>query len=419
MPYVTEIAPTRPELSACIHCGLCLPACPTFRLTGKEIASPRGRLAVMMAVLDGVATVDADFDEVMSFCLGCRACEAVCPGLVPYGRALEGARAELAAQRPTAGRRLRGLLLGRALPSTRLMRIVTVALAAAQRWRLARLLPSVARRPLAGIRPLDPGRASWRGRVVEPAAGSGPTVGLVSGCVMDPWFGAVHDAAVGLLTLAGCRVIVPEAQTCCGALAAHDGQAEAAHRLAARNVAAFSRVDLVVADAAGCSAHLKEYGNWSPGGDVLGAKVRDVTELVAQFIADGRLPRVPVDQGRVAVQDACHLRHAQRITAAPRQILRAAGYTPVEIDPDGLCCGAAGVYSLLRPAASAELGRRKAAQVRGSGAKVVATANPGCEMQLRSYLDDGYRIAHPVELLWESLAGPANGYAAGFTEGGL
>jgi glycolate oxidase iron-sulfur subunit len=220
---------------------------------------------------------------------------------------------------------------------------------------------------------------------------------------MAPWFPGVHRATISLLNRAGYRVVIPESQTCCGALAAHDGAAAAARRMAERNLAAFRSCDLVVADAAGCSAHLKELGNWVRGGDELGARVRDVTELVAGLIEDGSLPVLATDRGPVAVQDPCHLRHAQRITAAPRRVLQAGGYRPVEIDPDGLCCGAAGIYSLLQPRASARLGEDKADQVRASGSTLVASANPGCEIQLRAHLEGWYRVAHPVELYQESL----------------
>ncbi len=394
--FTTPDAPTRAELSACVACGLCLPHCPTFRLTGRESASPRGRLAAMGAVLDGVLPLDADVDDVLSFCLQCRACEAVCPGLVPFGRAMEGARTELVAQRPTPARRLRRLVLGRVLPSRAAMRLVTVGAKVLQG--LGGPVPARLRRGFLGLRPLRFG-GGLAGRSFAPQSSGAPlgTVGLLAGCVMDPWFPGVHDAAVDLLTRAGYRVVVPAAQTCCGALAAHDGHADEARRLAAVNAAAFTGCDLLVADAAGCTAHLKDHGSGLP-------PVRDVTELVAEFIAAGALPRLAPGRGSVAVQDPCHLRHAQRILAAPRDILRAGGYEPVEIDPDGLCCGAAGIYSLLEPEASAELGARKAAQVVASGAGVVASANPGCEIQLRGYLGAGFRIAHPVELYREALA---------------
>jgi glycolate oxidase iron-sulfur subunit len=403
MGYVTVDAPTRGELTACVQCGLCLPHCPTFRLTGKESASPRGRLAAMRAVLEGTAEIDEAFDEAISFCLGCRACEAVCPGLVPYGRVLEGTRAELVVQRPGAGRRLRRFALGRLLPRRGFVGGVTVLMAVAQRLRLTRILPPVAGRALAGMRRLHPSRTRWIGRTVIPPAERRGTAMLLSGCVMDDWFGEVHDAVVNLLQLAGFEVEVPAGQTCCGALAAHDGHAEAARRLASQNVAAFATADVIVADAAGCSAHLKEYGHLATGGAGFSARAVDATEIVAQLIADGSLPMLPPNGERIAVQDPCHLRHAQRVVAEPRAILRAAGFDPVEIDPDGLCCGAAGIYTVLRPGASAELGRLKATQVQATGVARVASANPGCEMQLRAYLDRDIAVRHPVEWYHQRL----------------
>lgn len=403
MPFVTAEAPRAEELAACVACGLCLPHCPTFRLTGRESASPRGRLAGMGMVLEGLGTIDDAFEESMTGCLQCRACEAVCPSLVPFGRTMEGARAELDAQRPSLARRLRRILLGPVLSSRQMVRAGTRVAAVAQRLLPPALLPAALRRGLQGLRPLRPSRRAWTGRTVEPETAPIGTAALLAGCVMDPWFGPVHDATVAVLAAAGYRVVVPEGQTCCGALAAHDGHTGEARRMAAANVAAFADADLVVSDAAGCTAHLKDARHWAAGGDELASRVRDVTELVAELISDGRLPSVAVDRGPVAVQDPCHLRHAQRIVRAPRDILRAAGYRPVEIDQDGLCCGAAGVYSVLEPETSSELGRRKADQVRGTGVTLVASANPGCEMQLRAHLGPGHRVAHPVELYRESL----------------
>jgi glycolate oxidase iron-sulfur subunit len=358
----------------------------------------------MNAINDDLIPFDQTFAATMTFCLNCRACEAVCPSLVPFGRAMEGARAELTAQLPSGGRRLRHLVLGRVLPSRRMMAGATAAVRMLQRTGASRWLPRHWRPSFAGMRHIVK-RVGLPGQIFSPAGPARGTVGLLSGCVMDPWFPDVHHAVVEVLVGAGYRVVVPIAQTCCGALSAHDGDADAAQRLARRNVAAFAGVDVIVADAAGCSAHLKEYGYWAPGGEELAARVRDVTEFVADLITAGDLPRSPIDRGAVAVQDPCHLRHAQRVMAAPRQILAAAGYQPVEADSDGLCCGAAGIYSLLEPEASAELGRRKSAQVRATRSTLVASANPGCEMQLRSYLGEAYRIVHPVELYHEAFIG--------------
>lgn len=415
MPWVTDDAPTADELSACVSCGLCLPHCPTFRLTGDEIASPRGRLLAMSAVAEGLVPMDATFEEIMGFCLQCRACEAVCPSLVPFGRAMEGTRAELTAQRPSRSKRARHWVLGRALANRPLVRLATLAAAIAQRLRVDRLGPA----PLRGLRGLRrlPLRATSTVGKRYPARGERRGVAaLLAGCVMDPWFGEVHQATIGVLRHAGYDVVVPESQTCCGALAAHDGAADEARRLASRNVTAFEGFDLVVVDAAGCGAHLKDYGGWDTNGAVLASRVRDVTEVVAEMIGDGLLPTIEGDGERVAIQDPCHLRHAQRVVAAPRRLIMAAGKVPVEIDPAALCCGAAGVYSLLRPGTSRDLGQQKAAQVRDAAVRVVASANPGCEIQLRSHLGDSHEVRHPVEIYWEaldrgagSLAGPVAG----------
>ena len=400
MGWVTEDAPTTAELDSCVSCGLCLPHCPTFRLTGDETASPRGRLAAMSAVADGHAEVDDVFADIMGFCLQCRACEAVCPSLVPFGRAMEGARAEITIQRPSRRRRLRHYLLGRVLGSRRAVRFGSVLVALAQRLALPRL-PWRPLRRLGGLRRL-PLRPAGFPDVVTPAGGSDRGVAAVlAGCVMEPWFGDVHEATAEVLRRAGYEVVAPEGQTCCGALAAHDGAADAARVLAGRNAAAFDGYDLVVVNAAGCGAHMKEYRHW--GAADLAPKVRDVTEVVAALIDQGALPTMPSSGERVAVHDPCHLRHAQRITDEPRAVLRAAGYEPVDVDPLGLCCGAAGSYVLTHPGTSDELGRLKASQVAKAGARLVASANPGCEMQLRSHLEPGFRVAHPVELYWQSL----------------
>jgi glycolate oxidase iron-sulfur subunit len=362
----------------------------------------------MSAVASGVLEIDDAFDEVMSFCLQCRACEAACPSLVPFGRAMEGARAELAAARPTPSRRLRHRVLGSWIARRRVVGAVSRVVALAQLVGAARWLPGRLGRSLRGMRRL-PLVGRTVGRSLRERLGSGgepgnqPLAGLLVGCVMEPWFGRVHQATVEVLGAAGYRVVVPEGQTCCGALAAHDGAAERAAGLAARNAAAFAGVDLIVTDAAGCTAHMRGYDHWVGDGIETSTRVRDVVEVVADAISSGRLRTY--DTGRsakVAVQDPCHHRHALRIVDPVRVIVRAAGYEPVDLDADGLCCGAAGVYSLSRPQASRELGRRKAEQMALTGAATVASANPGCEMQLRAHVDRDVRVAHPVELYAEA-----------------
>lgn len=396
MGWVTTHHPTTEELDACVQCGLCLPVCPTFRLTGRETASPRGRLHAMSAVHQGIVEVDESFAGIIDFCLGCRACEPVCPGLVPYGRALEGTRAEIDAQLPGRGRRNRWTL-GSALGSRGLMRVGGVAASVAQTLGLTNLAPAKYKRLTRGLRDLSGRGPSTVGHVG--GSGDAGTVGLLAGCIQDEWFRPVNRVAVRLLEMAGYTVAVPELQTCCGALAAHDGKAEAAERYQQVNAGAFGGYDLVVATAAGCSAHLTDY-EW------LGhePETLDVTVAVARAIEDGRLPRVDADNGPVAIQDPCHLRHAQRVVAEPRAILAAGGYEVLETDPVGLCCGAAGMYTVLQPEASEQLGNQKADQVRSTGVERVASANPGCEMQLRSHLGTSYEIKHPIEWYSDALA---------------
>lgn len=404
MGWETGHAPRQAELDGCVTCGLCLPHCPTFRVTGSESASPRGRLAAMAAVASGIAEVDERFEEVMGLCLQCRACEPVCPSVVPFGRAMEGARAEIAAQLPNRQRKVRAWVLGRALPSRATVKVVTLLVAIAQRLRLYKLPVRMLSR-IEGLRLLP---LKGRSRVGESHAASGKVVGtaaVLAGCVQDPWFGSVNDAAIELLTAAGYQVSVPSAQTCCGALAAHDGAVAHTERLAAINEIAFAGYDVVVATAAGCSAHLAGYGEWSANGEELAGRAQDITVVIAKAIADGRLPQLPPKQQRVAMQDPCHLRHAQRVVGETRAIVAAAGYDPVEIDDKGLCCGAAGAYVLTQPVMSDELGRLKGDQVHASGATLVASANPGCEMQLRSNLGSGFQVRHPIELYAEAYRG--------------
>ena len=395
MGWVTTDHPTTDELNACVQCGLCLPVCPTFRLTGRETASPRGRIQAMKAVHLGILEVDAPFQGVIDFCLGCRACEPVCPGMVPYGRALEGTRAELAAQRPSIGHRIRAFLLGPVIGSRRSLRMGSGALRFAQATRATSLVPGRFRRLAEGVRRLDGRPKATLGHVG--GTGTSGTVAVLAGCIQDEWFRPVNHAAIELLELAGFRVEVPEAQTCCGALAAHDGKADAARSLAERNVPIFAGYDHVVVTSAGCSAHVREYGHWAPDGGEVGARTVDVTVAVARAIEAGLLPVLEPGAGKIAIQDPCHLRHAQRVTAEPRLIIEAGGYEVVEIDPAGMCCGAAGLYTVLQPEASQDLGNRKADQIRSTGVSRVASANPGCEMQLRSALGRDHQIAHPIE----------------------
>jgi len=402
MAWVTEFAPTPAELNACIDCGLCLPVCPTYRVTGDESASPRGRIAAMRAVDRGVVGVDERFAEVMNLCLQCRACEVACPSLVQFGRLMEGSRAEVTAQVPDWRSVATRTVFGRAVASRSTVVALSWLVGAVQRMDLAMALPG-AMKKIAALRPVPLPVPTTAGHEWLPDGEPVGTVAFLAGCVMDQWYPDVHVAVIQVLRMAGYRVVAPANQTCCGALAAHEGAAYDASRMAARNVEAFAAYDMVVVDSAGCSAHMKGYGHWAEGGADLAARVVDANEFIAVLIEDGSLPTVSGERVPIAIQDPCHLRHAQGIVDEPRSILRAAGYEPVEIDPAGMCCGAAGAYQLSHPEMSDELGRQKAAQVEATGLSRVASANPGCEMQLRTFLVDGVEVVHPIEVFWESI----------------
>ena len=404
-PWVTPYPPQMADLDSCVTCGLCLPVCPTFRLTGGETASPRGRLAAISAVGENRAVLDERFDEITSFCLQCRACETICPSMVPFGSIMESARSEAVAQLPRRGVRVRRLLLGRALRSPLLLRLVSLLAAFGQRVGALSLLPRVGQ-VTRGLRriplPLPTARGgSWGD--VENAVGTERVV-LFSGCVADVWFSGVHAATIEVLVAAGYHVDAPANQTCCGALASHSGFGRPAAAMACENIRAFADAPTVVVNVAGCGAHIKQYAAHGEAGADLASRTRDVTEVVADAIEAGRLPVLPQSGRQVAVQDPCHLEHGQRIVDQPRRILEAAGYEIVDVDAGGLCCGAAGLYQVDHPETAAQLGTAKAAKVADAGIDLVASANAGCEMQLRRYLDSGYEILHPIEIYAQAIS---------------
>jgi glycolate oxidase iron-sulfur subunit len=387
-------APSDADLSSCVACGLCLPHCPTYRLTGEESASPRGRIAAMRAVHEGAAEVDATFSRFMDLCLSCRACEDVCPSHVPFGRMMEHARVQTEPLRSRRARAMRWLGLDVTLPRKKLL------------WLAAALQPLgllfVPRR----VRSLVPGRSELFRRLpraTEPAGNAKGTVALLSGCVQDRWFRPVNRATIRVLARNGWRVVVPRAQSCCGALAAHYGHLTTARRLAERNLRPFEEADVVIVNAAGCGAHLKDVGDLldTDAARAFSAKIRDVTEFLAEQVLEP--PPAGIGMGRVAYHDACHALRAQKIRAQPRALLRTIpGVEVVDVPNGDVCCGAAGLYNVLQPELSSELRRRKAEAIVSLDASVVASANPGCTMQLEAGLRElGFEleVVHPVELL--------------------
>ena len=382
-----------PELTrACVHCGFCLPTCPTYVLWSEEMDSPRGRIQLMEKTADGTLRLSPTVVEHFDRCLGCMACVSSCPSGVQYDRLIEETRHVVEAEhrRPRAERLQRRLLFA-TLPYPRRMRW---ALRLAP---LGRTLPSPAwAKPMLELAPRW--RSSERPPAVTPArddrSQTSRRVGLLTGCVQSVCFGDVNTATARVLSAAGCEVVAPP-QGCCGALSAHAGRAEESTRLTERLRRSFDGVDTIVVNASGCGSHLKDRE----------LPAVDVTEA----LREAELPGLSPLELTVAYQDSCHLRHAQRLPAAWKPLLeRIPGLTVVEPAEQDLCCGSAGIYNVVQPEAARELGDRKAGHVLATGADVYASANPGCLVQVSQALGrlgTPLPALHPVELLDASLRG--------------
>ena len=377
----------RAHLDDCVHCGFCLPTCPTYLLWREEMDSPRGRIQLMEARLDGTIALDKTVVEHFDRCLGCMACVSSCPSGVAYDLLLEATRATVEDEftRATGDGALRGLLFS-VLPHRRRLR------AALRLAPLGRFVPMPRRfRPLVDLAP--PWRSGDRPPAFTPA--SGPVrgrVALLTGCVQSVVFGDVNAATARVLAAEGWEVAVMP-QGCCGALSAHAGRTQESERLTAalrRDLAGF---DAIAVNAAGCGSHLKDHG----------VSAIDVSELLAEAPRARRHP-LPL---RVAYQDSCHLRHAQALPAAYNVSLkRIPALDVVEPLEQDICCGSAGIYNVVQPAAARDLGARKAAHVLATGAQALASANPGCLVQLAQALRRAGRplpALHPVELVDASI----------------
>jgi glycolate oxidase iron-sulfur subunit len=380
------------DLATCVHCGLCLDACPTFRTTGLETESPRGRIYLMTQWKRGTLPFAEEQVGHIDLCLGCRTCEAVCPSGVPYGRIIEAGRAEVESlRRPSLKRTVSRVALRQLLAHPRRLRAFGAATRAAQSLRLTSLLRSG--RQLPRLRP----------QFRVPAGNVAPAIGerkhrvaFLVGCVMPVLYPQSHDAAVRLLRLAGCEVWFPPGERCCGALFAHNGDLESAERLREANTRTYlaGQFDALVVDSAGCGAHLKDFYP-----DLQG-RVKDITE----WLAEVGLPEPNQDvKLRVTYQDACHLAHAQRIRKQPRDLIRSIpGVELVEMRHAEICCGAAGLYSTLEPVMSNRILQEKLDYLTDTKADVVISANPGCQMQLESGLRSRaskMKVEHVTEFL--------------------
>jgi len=410
-------APAEADLSRCVHCGLCVNSCPTYVVTGLEAESPRGRIYLARGVGEGEIPMTAAVQSHWDLCLQCRACEAVCPSGVPYGRIMEHVRAQVAGKprRARVSRRLRRFVLRNVVARPR---VLAAAVAPARWWagsrarrlfeRIGLRLPGLLGRGEAQL-PHRPGRPVRPGDVLPRPNAPMQQVTLFTGCVMSELFGNVHRATARVLARAGIEPVAIEGQGCCGALHAHDGDIEFARALARRNIDALEGEQVIVVNSAGCGAAMKEYGELLAGDpDYAGRaaafsrRVRDFSEYVAEIGAasGGRF------HARVAYQDACHLAHAQRIREQPRALLRGlAGCELVDTAGADLCCGAAGIYSLVEPQMSGELRARKAEQFAKHRPDVVVTANPGCQMQYEAAVREAginARVMHIAEVIDEA-----------------
>jgi len=414
VPHEHAPGPAAEDLARCVHCGFCLQACPTYLVLGMETESPRGRIQLARAVSEGrlrpTPNVVAHFD----LCLQCRACETACPSGVPFGRIMEETRALIQADsdRPRSWR-LRSFALHLLFASPRRLRLAFGALRLYQRSPLAAIARRVLPRRLRAIEemlPRLPARFFATPPVLaEPKSAPRATVALLTGCVMPLTYPETHAATVRVLARNGCRVLAPAQQVCCGALHLHNGDKEAARALARRNIDAFlaADVDAVIVNAAGCGSTMKEYGDLLAGDSryaekaaALVSKTKDVTEFLAALPFEAPKGRV---EARVTYQDSCHLVHAQRIREAPRQIMRAIpGLELVEMEASDRCCGSAGIFNLTQPAMSRRLLADKMEDIERTDCRVIATANPGCMLQLEAGVRSErgrQEVVHVVELL--------------------
>jgi glycolate oxidase iron-sulfur subunit len=408
----TPLADARAGIDACVHCGFCLPACPTYLTLEDENDSPRGRIVLMKAIVEGTLAVDDDDVRThIDQCLGCRACETACPSGVPYGHLLEATRATLTDVRPNPpiARLILFVFARRAL-----LRLAMLGGRVARATRLSWLLSRLPGRLGFAMAMLESTRSPVAHRAYTPAGdGARGTATILTGCVMEGLFAGTNRATERTLTVNGYAMVPTAGQRCCGALHAHAGDDDAARRLARANIAAFeqSGAEYIAVNAAGCGAMMKEYGQllandpeWHERAVAVSAKVRDVSELLAEA---GPRPgaALPVT---VTYDAPCHLLHAQRISAPPLAVLAAVpGLSLVPLEGSEHCCGSAGIYNLIEPDVSDRVLAPKLANIAATSAPLVATGNPGCLMQIGAGMRQAHmhaRVVHPVDLLDASYA---------------
>jgi len=385
-------------ISDCVHCGFCLPTCPSYMVYENEMDSPRGRIVQMRVGHEPGTEISREMTEHLDRCLGCMACVTACPSGVQYDRLIERARpqVERRGKRTLKERALRAAIFSIFTHPARLRALVPF-------MKLQKLLPFKV--PYGNLAPDVPLKAAvHRLPEVTPAVGQKRgTIALMQGCVNRIFFGDVNEATVRVLAAEGWEVHAPRSPRCCGALQMHTGVEDEARNLAYETIQAYENYDFVIANIAGCGSAMKEYGHFLDDrrADAFAGKVRDVHEILTMF--EPRAERHPLPL-KVAYHDACHLAHAQKVRSEPRQLLRDIPQLElVEPREWEICCGSAGIYNLTHPKAAEKLGRRKADNLRATGADAIAAANPGCALQIGAYLQKP--IYHPITLLDHSIRG--------------
>jgi glycolate oxidase iron-sulfur subunit len=421
--YDAHHPPSDELIDKCVHCGFCLPVCPTYVLWNEEMDSPRGRIYLMKMVADGTANINETWVNHFDACLGCMACVTACPSGVEYGKLIEATRAQIERRytRPAAEKRFRRLLFS-IFPRPDRLRALLLPLRLYQkaglqslvrRAGIPKLLPARFR-AMEALLPQVPAQETLPELI--PAQGERRRrVGLLLGCVQRVLFPQVNAATARVLAAEGCEVVAPKAQPCCGALLVHAGEEEQAVQLARQTIAAFEKaqVDAVIVNAAGCGSNVKEYGHllrddpeYAERAKAFAAKCRDVSEFLSELKPRATRHALPL---RVAYHDACHLQHAQGVRLQPRTVLgRIPQLELLEIPEAAICCGSAGIYNLVQPEAATELGDRKASHIAALEADIVVSANPGCLLQLQSALARAGRklpVRHFIELLDASIRG--------------
>ncbi|MCU0229164.1 MAG: heterodisulfide reductase-related iron-sulfur binding cluster [Bryobacterales bacterium] len=420
------IGPKLKDLDTCVHCGLCLNACPTYRELGLEADSPRGRVYQMLQVHEGKAEISDSYQQHIDLCLACRACETACPSGVPYGRLVEAARAEIevTAKRPWRDRMLRNFLFGRVLPSAKWLRLLAYPLYLYQHWGIERwMLRSklLARFPrllqLAKLAPRAqfPSFFQQYGKSFPAEGAQRYRVAMLGGCMANVCYARLHEATVRVLRRNGCEVVVPAEQTCCGALHVHAGRKAEAQALARQNIDGLLNggYDAILTNTAGCGCALKEYHDlleddpaYANRAHEFSRKVKDVNEFLASI--DFRPPQREY-KAWVTYQDSCHLTHGQKLPSPPRKLLKAIpGVTLKEMAQADHCCGSAGIYNVLHTDLSMSLLTKKMGNANATGAEIITSANPGCLLQLEAGVrqhGNGQRVMHVMEVLDEAYGG--------------